>query len=106
MHKTKLEETQRGSVNGATSSQLLTIMEAFKRMKSDFLYLLTDRDYILKIAEIHVEQANRGKEEIDELNRELKHVHMALDEARFSLQDAENQIKVMNQSRKHEDRMR
>ena len=30
MRKTKLEETQRGSVNGATSSQLLTIMEAFK----------------------------------------------------------------------------
>ena len=75
-------------------------------MKSDYLYLLTDKDYILKIAEIYAKQENRGKDEIDELNRELKHVRKALDEARFSLQGVENQIKVMNQSQKHEDRMR
>ena len=28
---------------------------ALETMKSDYLYLLTDRDYILKIAELHVE---------------------------------------------------
>ena len=79
---------------------------ALETMKSDYLYLLTDRDYILKIAEIHAEQANKGKVEIDELNRELKHVRMTLDETRFALQGAENQIKFMNQSWEHEDRMR
>ena len=67
---------------------LQEVKKALETMKLDYLYLLTDRDYILKIAEIYAEQSNRGKDEIDELNRELKHVREALDEARFSLQGA------------------
>ena len=59
-------------------------------MSSDYLYLLSNRDYIHKIAKIYAEQSNRGKDEIEELNRELKYVREALDETQFSLQEVEN----------------
>ena len=35
------------------------VKTALKTMKSDYLYLLSDRDHILKVVEIYVDQSNR-----------------------------------------------
>ena len=79
---------------------------ALEAKNSDYLYLLSDRDYILKVAEIYVDQRNKERNEIMELKRELKGNREGLDDAQVALQEAENQIRTMNHSRKHENRMR
>ena len=52
-------------------ADLQKVKTALKTMKSDYLFLLSNRDYILKIVEIYAEQSNRGKDEIEELNGSL-----------------------------------
>ena len=61
---------------------------------------------ILKVFEIHVDQLKRGRNGIIELKRELKNTHEALDDAQFSLQEAENQIRIMNHFWEHEGKER
>ena len=70
------------------------------------MYLLSDRDNILKIAETHVDQLNKERCEIKELNREVKETQEALNDAQSSLQQAENEIKITNHSREQEDKER
>ena len=71
-------------------------------MKSDYLCLLSDRDYILKVAGIHIDQSNKGRNEIMELNRDLKYTHEPLNNASISLQEAGNQIRITNHFWEHE----
>lgn len=87
-------------------ADLQKVNTALESMKSDYLYLLTDRDYILKVAKIYAAQSSREKDEIEDLNRTLKYVGEKLSETQFSLQKAENQIKFMEHSREHENRIR
>ena len=71
-------------------------------MKSKYLYLLSEWENFLKVAEKYVDQSNRERKEI----KELKDAREALDESQFSLQEAESQIKVTNHFREHEDKVR
>ena len=87
-------------------ADLQKVKTALETMKSDYLYLLSDKDYILKVAEIYATQSNREKDEIQDLSRTLKNVREALSETQLSLLGAENQIKFMEHSRGHENRMR
>ena len=87
-------------------TDLQKIKTTLETMKSDCLYLLFDRDYFLKLAEIYAAQPNRKKDEIEGLRRMLKNVREALSETQLSLLGAENQIKLMEHSREHENRMR
>ncbi len=81
---------------------LQVVKIALETMKSDYLCFLYDRDYILKVAETYDDQWNRERNEIKELNKELKYVHKALDDTQFSLQEAKNQIRVTNHFWEHE----
>ena len=83
-------------------TDLQKVKTALETMKSDCLYLLFDRDYFLKLAEIYAAQPNRKKDEIEDLNRTLKYVREALSENQFS----QNQIKLMEHSQEHENRVR
>ncbi len=47
---------------------LLIVKTTLKSMKSDYLCLLSNRDYILKVVGIHGDQLNKGRNEIMELN--------------------------------------
>ena len=53
-------------------ADLQVVKTAFESMKSDYLSLFSDSGYILKVAGIYVDQLSKGKNEIMELNRELK----------------------------------
>lgn len=77
---------------------LQVIKTALETMKSDYLYLLSDKDNILRVAEIYADQSNREKNEIEELNRELKYTLEAVNDAQISLQEVENQIRITNHS--------
>ena len=67
-------------------TDLEVVKKVIQSMKSDYLCLLSDRDNILKVAEIHVDQLEKGRNEIMGLNRELKYTQEALEDARIALQ--------------------
>ena len=52
--------------------ELQVIKTTIETMKLDYLYLLSNWDNILKVAETHVDQLNKERNVIKELNRELK----------------------------------
>lgn len=71
-------------------ADLQVVKTTLETMISNYLCLLSDRDYILKVVEIYVDQSNKGRNEIIKLNRELKYTHEAFDDTQISLQEAEN----------------
>ena len=79
-------------------ADLQKVKKALETMKSDYLYLLSDRDYILKATKIYATQSNREKDEIEDLSKALKDVRKALSETQLSLLGAENQINLMEHS--------
>ena len=87
-------------------AELRKAKKTLETMRSDYLYLLSNRDYILKVAEIYAAQSKQEKDEIEDLNRTLKYAQEALSETQFSLQRAENQIKLMEHFQEHENRVR
>lgn len=77
-----------------------------KSLKSDYLCLLSDRDYILKVAENYVGQLREKENEVNKLNRELKDAREALDNTRVVLHETKKLIVVTNQSREQENKER
>ena len=84
-------------------SRLKTTLES---MESDYLCLLFDKDYTLKIVGSYINQLNKDRTKIKELNKELKYVREALVDTQFSLQEVENQIQSTNHFREHEHKER
>lgn len=69
---------------------LQIIKTALESMKLNYLCLLINRDHIVKIAGIYVDQLSKGKNEIVELRRELKDAQEALDDTQVALLEAKD----------------
>ena len=85
-----VEDLHRKAQRGVKGDLLQVVKTALESMKSDYLCLLSDRDCILKVVGIYVDQLSKGKNEIMELNRELKYAHEALDDTHIALHEAKN----------------
>lgn len=75
-------------------------------MKLEYFYFLSNRNNLLKVAETLIDQLNKERNEIKELNRELKETQEALNNAQISFQEVENHIRITNHSQKYEGKVR
>lgn len=99
-------KAQKGMEGSLLVADLQEVKTALEFINSDYLCLLSDKDYILKIAGIYVDRLSKGKDEIDKFSRELKNAQEALYDTWVTLHEAKNQIAVTNWLREHENRER
>ena len=59
-------------------ADLQRVKVALESLKSQYLCLISNRDYIVKVDELYVGQLRKKADEVNKLNRELKNTQEAL----------------------------
>ena len=76
-------KAQKGMEGDWLVADLQVVKTTLESMKSDYLCLLSDWDYILKVVGIYVDQLSKGNNKTMELNRELMYAHKAWDDTQL-----------------------
>lgn len=94
--KARVEKNQRSMEGDSYVADLQMVKVALESMKSEYLYLLSDRDHILKVAEVYANKLKEKEDEVNKLIKKLIDTHETFENTQIAYQEAKNQISVTN----------